>query len=50
MKFKLIWYDMEEEKAVDYIEGVNTEEEAKQKGYEKYHGNPPGPMVSVVRE
>lgn len=50
MRFKLIWYDMNEEKAIDYIDNVQSEEEAKRKGFEKYNGNPPGPMVSVIKE
>ena len=49
MKFTLIWYDMNEEKARDTVE-ASSEEEAKKKGYEKYNGNPPAKMVSIIKE
>ena len=49
MKFILIWYDVEGEKARDIIEASNKEE-AESKGYSKYNGNPPAKMVSIVAE
>ena len=48
MKVKLIWYTMEEEKATDIFDNVSSKEEAIQKGYLKYNGNPPGPCVSAI--
>lgn len=47
MKFKLIWYDLESEKGTDIVEAL-TRDEAINQGYEKYNGNPPGKMVTVV--
>lgn len=49
MKYTLIWFDKETEKGRDEIE-ANTEDEAKKKGFLKYNGNPPGPLVSVIRK
>lgn len=49
MKYLLIWYDQESEKARDHVDASSVEE-AKSKGYMKYNGNPPAPMVSVVPE
>ena len=49
MKYLLIWYDQESEKARDH-DDASSVEEAKSKGYMKYNGNPPAPLVSVVPE
>ena len=49
MRYTLIWYDTEGEKYRDVIEATNPEE-AEKKGFEKYHGNPPAKLVSVVSE
>lgn len=49
MKYLLIWYDQESEKARDFVE-ANTSEEAERKGFLKYNGNPPAPMLSIVPE
>lgn len=48
MKVKLIWYDMESEKATDIIDNVSSTDEAISKGYEKYNGTPPAKMVTPV--
>ncbi len=46
-KFKLVWYDMEEEKLTEYIYAVD-QKDAVNKAYEKYGGrNTPGPMLLV---
>lgn len=49
MKYEIIWYDMNEEKARDIIE-ANSEEEALSKGYLKYNGNPPGPAHTIIKK
>lgn len=49
MKYELIWYDLEGEKARDIII-ANSENEARRKGYEKYNGNPPASQVSIMRK
>lgn len=48
-KYILIWYDTESEKKRDHIQ-ANNEEEAKQKGYQKYSGNPPARLISVMED
>lgn len=46
--YELIWYDLDGEKSRDTIQ-ANSQEEAIQKGYEKYNGNPPAKMVSAIK-
>ena len=48
MKAKIIWYDMNEQKAVDIIDNIKDEEDALSKGYLKYNGNPPGKMHTII--
>ena len=45
-KYVIMWYDIEETKAVDIVE-ANNEEEARSKAYLKYNGKPPAPMISI---
>ena len=49
MKFELIWYDLDGEKARDIID-AESEEEATQKGFLKYNGNPPAKLVSINKQ
>ena len=50
MKFKLIWYDMDGEKATDIIETEkDDQEEARRLGYLKYNGNPPAELVTIMK-
>lgn len=46
--FELIWYDLEGEKGRDIVQ-AESEDDAIQKGYEKYNGNPPAKMVSAIK-
>jgi len=46
-KFKITWYDMEEEKLTEYLY-ANDVKDATNKAYEKYGGrNTPAPMLLV---
>lgn len=47
MKKKIIWYDMEGEKATDIIEG-DSETKIISKAFEKYNGNPPAKLYSLI--
>jgi hypothetical protein len=49
MKYVLIWYDLKGEKARDLIEAT-SKEDATNKGFKKYHGNPPAELVEVLLE
>ena len=49
MKYELIWYDTEGEKARDIIEASN-EEDARTKGFLKYNGSPPAELVSIIKK
>ena len=49
MKYTLIWFDNEVEKGRDEME-ANSEDEAIKKGFLKYDGNPPGPLVTITRK
>ena len=46
-KYTLIWYDMDGEKARDTIL-ASSKEDAQNKGFLKYNGNPPAKLVSII--
>lgn len=48
MTVKIIWYDLEGEKAVDIIDNVNSTDEAISKAFVKYNGNPPAKLYTPV--
>ena len=48
MRVKIIWYDMEGEKAVDIIDNAKDMDDAISKGYKKYNGNPPAQLYTLV--
>ena len=46
MKYIIMWYDQDSVKKYDKIE-ANSKEEARDKAYQKYNGNPPAPLLSI---
>ena len=49
MKYIIMWYDQESVKKTDIIK-ADSKEEARDKAYMKYNGNPPAPLLSIEEE
>lgn len=48
MRVKIIWYDMDGEKATDIIDNATDVDDAVSKGYVKYNGNPPAKLYTTI--
>lgn len=48
MKVKIIWYDLEGEKATDIIDNAKDIDDAISKGFIKYNGNPPAALYTTI--
>lgn len=50
MKYKPLWYDQDSVVKEDPVIEANSEEEARDKAYIRYNGNPPAPLLYLYEE